>query len=90
MHIGYITSYGWLKDDFKYENIRKDFDNFAKVLEKNNCKLLFWAGAYGVQEPFMYTIKFKDIKNCENAGSEIYQACPLDRTRTLFGWDYKG
>ena len=90
MHIGYMTSYGWLKDDFESrEKLIKDFDDFAKTLEKNNCKLLFWSGAYGVQEPYMYAIKFNDIKDWEKGGSKLYRACPLDRTRTIFGWDYK-
>ena len=58
-------------------------------MEKNNIKLLFWAGAYGVQEPMMFALQFNDIKDWENAGREAYLACPLDRTRTIFGWNYK-
>jgi len=89
MHLGYMTSYGWLRDDVTYENVREHFDNYEKVLEKNNIKLLFWAGSYGVSEPFMYAIKFNDIKDWENGGIEMVHACPIDRTRTIFGWDYK-
>ena len=84
-----MTSYRWWRDGIEgNEKQREAFDEYAKVLEKNNIKLLFWAGSYGVSEPIMYTIKFNDIKDWENGGHELYEACPIDRTRTIFGWDY--
>ncbi len=85
-----MTVFGWFKDGFEgREKANKAFEKYAKVLEKNNCKLLFWAGSYGVPEPAMYTVQFNDIKDWEKAGMELFQANPLDRTRTVFGWDYK-
>ena len=85
-----MTSFGWLKDGFESrEKLINDFDNFAKALEKNNCKLLFWSGAYGVPEPYMYAIQFNNIKDWENGGPELYRASPLNKTRTIFGWNYK-
>jgi hypothetical protein len=84
-----MTVYGWWKDGFKgAEQARKDFKKFGEAIEKYDCKLLFWAGSYGVPEPAMYAIKIGDIKKWEKSGRDIFPLVPLDRTRTIFGWDY--
>ena len=91
--IKYMTVFGWPKNpEIGPAEGAKQFENYAKVLEKNKCKLLFWAGSFGVPEPLMMAVKFKDIKDWENAGlagSELQDANPLTKTRTIFGWDYR-
>jgi hypothetical protein len=86
--LGYAVAYGWMKEQFDYPNIRQAFEDYEKVLEKHNMKLLFFAGAMGTSEEFMYAIQFDDIKDWENSAPEVPQACPLTRTRTILGWDY--
>ena len=89
MHIGYVTTYGWWKDeDITPEKARKIFKKFEKVVKDKGFELLFWAGSYGVPEPAMFTVKVKDTKDWEQAGMEYFQANPLIKTRTIFGWDY--
>ena len=86
MPLKYITQYGYPKSDKPITELGPDWEKYKKVLEKKNIKLLYWAGAMGASEPLMYTMKFKDIKDWENAGPEMYQANPLKNTRTIFGW----
>lgn len=90
MHIGYATQYGWFKKEYTGpDEIRKDFEEFKNSLKKYNIELLFWAGSYGVPEPCMFTVKLKDIKDWEKASREfVLMNSPLDKTRTIFGWDY--
>ena len=72
-----------------YANIGEAFDKYAKELEKHNIKLLFGSGAFGVSEPMMYVDQFDDIKDWEKAGrAGVLAFCPIDRTRTILGWDY--
>ena len=90
MGIRYMTVYGWPKTEGSgaVEGV-KAFENYGKVLKKHKCKLLFWAGSFGVPEPVMCAIEFDDIKDWETAGSELREANPLTKTRTVFGWDYR-
>ena len=88
MALKYITQFGYLKVDEPIPDTKEKWEKFRKVLEKNNLKLLYWAGAMGASEPLMYTIKFKDIKDWETAGPEMYEANPLKNTRTIFGWTF--
>jgi len=82
-----MTVYGYPKEEGVL-NQDTPFKKYAETLEKNKCKLIFWAGAYGVAEPLMYVVKFNDIKDWETAGLEIFQDNPLKDTRTVFGWDF--
>ena len=89
MHIGYVTTYGWWKDEnITPEGSRKAFKKFEKITKEKGMELLFWAGSYGVPEEAMFTVKVKDIKDWETAGMEYFQAIPLNKTRTIFGWDF--
>ena len=85
--IGYAPIFGWEKEGVNYANIGEGFDKFAKELEKYNIKLIFWAGAFGAPEPMMYAQQFDDIKDWEKAGPAL-AFCPIERTRTILGWDY--
>ena len=89
MPICYTTQFGWWKERafVTPEKGAKLFEEYEKVLEKYNIKLLFWAESFGVSEEVMYTVMFKDIKDWEKAqhNPETYQANPLNKTRTIFG-----
>jgi hypothetical protein len=91
MHIGYVTQYGWFKKEYTSpEEIRKDFAEFKKALKNHDIEFLFYAGSYGVVEPCMWAAKFKDIKVWEKAVlARVMQSNPLDKTRTIYGWDYE-
>ena len=91
MHIGYVTQFGWFKKEYTSpEEIRNDFAEFKKALKEHDIKLLFYAGSYGVEEPCMWAAKIKDIKDWEKVSmAGLMQTNPLDRTRTIFGWDYE-
>ena len=91
MHIGYVTQFGWFKKDYSGpEGIRKDFAEFKKFLKEHGIEFLFYAGSYGVVEPCMWVAKLKDIKDYEKASmAGMMQHNPLEKTRTLYGWDYE-
>jgi len=91
VHIGYITQFGWFKKNYNDpEEMRKDFAEYKKALKEHNIDLLFYAGSYGVPEPCMWAAKFKDIKDWEKASrARVGQKNPLEKTRTLYGWDYE-
>jgi uncharacterized phage-like protein YoqJ len=91
MHIGYVTQFGWFKKEYSGpEEIRKDFSKFKKSLKEQGIEFLFYAGSYGVEEPIMWAAKLKDIKDWEKAMmARVGQTSPLDKTRTIFGWDYE-
>ncbi len=69
--IGYCTIFGWMKEGFNYGNLKEGFDKFAEGLAKHDVELLFYSGAFGVAEPFMYVQKFGDIHDWEKAGRAV-------------------
>ena len=85
----YTIAYGWYKEGISYQNAVEAFEKYSEELAKHNCKLLFWASAFGVSESIVYVQEFDDIHDWEKAGrAGVLAFCPIDRTRTVMGWDY--
>ena len=91
MHIGYFVVYGWPKKPAEGpDGIKTVFNKFKETCKKYKLTLVFYGGPFGVPEPMMFVLKGK-VADWESALMDMnyHQAAPLDRTRTVFVWDYE-
>jgi len=83
MPFTHYVVYGHAKKQKTQEEAKKAWSEFEEALKDHNLKLKFWGSPWGVPEGNVYILKgsYGDYEGF--IGSDAWQKCPIERTRTI-------
>jgi hypothetical protein len=75
--------FGQPKKAYTQDEAKKTWGEFKKALKEGKLELMGPWGPFGVPEGMSFMLKGKNADFEKYIGSEAWQKCPLEKTRTI-------
>lgn len=75
--------FGELKAEMADVDSSKAWGDFKEALKELNLKMMGPFGPFGVKEGSCFILKGEVTDFGKYVGSEVFQKCPIDKTRTI-------